>query len=169
MAYYKTHPLLSVICLTGFLLLTACTEKRQEQEPEPTESNTVSMFLDFNGVQPNKEIDDIPWQLGLTVYNAMVEAQDEGKMTFTAEVDSILGHFITSIDGVAQNSTTFWLFCVDGVTSTVGVDEKVLNDGDNVAWFYTATLPPPACSSDEIDAAEAATRGKGQHPQFRIE
>ena len=171
MIYHKTRSLLSAICLTILVLLTACTEKRQEPEPEPepetTVSSTVSMFLDFGGVQPNKEIDGIPWQSGLTVYNAMVEAQNEGKMTFTAEEDSSLGHFITSIDDVTSNSTTFWLFCVNEVTSNTGVDETVLNDGDNVEWYYTGTFPPPACTS--ADAVEAATRGRGQHPQFRIE
>lgn len=169
MTYHKTRSLLPAICLTVLLLLTACAEKKQEPEPEPTVSSTVSMSLDFGGVPPNKEIDGIPWQSGLTVYNAMVEAQNEGKMTFTAEEDSSLGHFITSIDGVAQDSTTFWLFCVNEVTSNTGVDETVLNDGDNVEWYYTGTFPPPACTSAEAEAAEAATRGRGQHPQFRIE
>lgn len=175
MPTFRTPYLLFVFCIALVLLGASCAEKGQDtgQDPEETveedeaAGGTVSMDINFGGNPPNKRITGIPWQSGMTVLDAMNEAQNAGELTYTSQTDSSLGVYITGIDGVMQTQTTYWLFCVNNVTSQVGVSEKVLNDGDNVEWYYTSEWPP--CPMAETEGAAMQSAGRGQHPAFPLQ
>ncbi len=104
----------------------------------------VSIFIDYAGILPNKTVNNIAWQPGMTAGDAMDTAQSQGSLTFTYQTTTGIGRYVTDIDGVQEVSATgpWWLFCVNGITSRVGIDHKVLLDGDAVEWHYTADFPP---------------------------
>ncbi|HYE22627.1 MAG TPA: DUF4430 domain-containing protein [Verrucomicrobiae bacterium] len=45
-----------------------------------------------------------------------------------------LGEFVTGIDGVDSDSTTFWSFYVNGTQSTVGASQYVTKNSDVIEW-----------------------------------
>jgi hypothetical protein len=54
---------------------------------------------------------------------------------------SIMGSFVTSINGVGDDPNAWWLWWYnDGewIQGPVGADQWMLHDGDEVAWVYTS-------------------------------
>lgn len=118
----------------------------------------VSITVDFNGISQNKTISNIPWTPGMKVVDAMSWVLSESLLTYTLDSSSTIGEFVTSIDGVYQVSGTgpWWLFCVNGITSRVGIDHKLLHDEDIIEWHYSDSFPP--CPTESVIHP-------GQHPE----
>lgn len=47
-----------------------------------------------------------------------------------------MGRFITSINGVAQNSTHSWMYFVNGNLSVVSADNYYPNNNDNISFVF---------------------------------
>lgn len=111
----------------------------------------IKIFIDYAGILPDKTVTNIPWQPGMKAGDAMDAAQSQGSLTFTYQTSTGIGRYVTNIDGVQEVSATgpWWLFCVNGITSRVGIDHKVLLDGDSVQWHYTANFPPCPTESQQ--------------------
>lgn len=87
----------------------------------------------------------LPWYAGLTVTQAMVQAVVASNENFTFNVtysSAQYGAFISSINGIENQATAYWLYSVDGEEAQVGVDFYVLEDGDAVEWTFTKTNMP---------------------------
>lgn len=52
-----------------------------------------------------------------------------------------IGIFVTSIGGVNQTGTTWWLYYVNGQLGEIAADRYGLMDGDNILWKYTSEMP----------------------------
>lgn len=48
--------------------------------------------------------------------------------------DSSFGEFVTTINGVKQTNTEFWLFYINDEPASVGAGDYVTNEGDEVEW-----------------------------------
>lgn len=53
--------------------------------------------------------------------------------TYYADLQSF---FVNAINGVWNNSTNYWLYKVNGQMASVGADQYILNNGDQVEWIY---------------------------------
>ncbi len=47
------------------------------------------------------------------------------------------GDFVSGINGTSGNMTHFWLFGVNGVSSDVGADSKMVSNGDTMIFWFT--------------------------------
>lgn len=48
--------------------------------------------------------------------------------------DSSFGEFVTTINGVEQTDSEFWLFYINNEPASVGAGDYVTNEGDDVEW-----------------------------------
>lgn len=99
--------------------------------------STVSMTVDAKGYIPFDTVAGIPWKAGMSVGDA-VRATKEIQFGFKDYAD--LGRLVDAVNGLQNNTHDghYWQFCVDGVYSEIGMDEKTLAAGQVVNWFYRA-------------------------------
>jgi hypothetical protein len=103
---------------------------------------TISITIAVDG-QTIRQIDNVPWQAGMNGQQAMEQAYGSGAgYSFQLQYfGPQLGYEVVSIDNIAAQSGTdaflFWEFSVNGDVSSTGVDETILNDGDEIGWNYT--------------------------------
>ncbi len=130
------------------LLASCITENQQSSQaeidqPAVTEADSISMVIHYGGKKPVKTIPNIPWQSGMSVYQALQAAQaTTPSIAFT---DTFYGgpfqqHFIKSIDSVYGNTSIFWFFCVDDMPSKTGSDSSFVDAGQVIRWYYTSTF-----------------------------
>ena len=99
---------------------------------------TVAVSLNISGESRNGEIDIL-----LKIENGANTSEEKytinnGTTAFQVlnETHSVeykeysIGYFITSIDGVEQNTTHSWLYFINGDPSSVSSDRYYLSDGD---------------------------------------
>jgi hypothetical protein len=67
-------------------------------------------------------------------YDALVDAQSEGKITFSGKKYTALGFFVTDIGTLHAGDGKDLLYYVNGKEATVGVSQYVLKNGDIVEW-----------------------------------
>lgn len=73
---------------------------------------------------------------GETVFEVLDEVADVEYTEYP-----LAGKFITSIDGVGQTTTVWWLYYVNGQLGGVAADRYMVMDGDNILWEYTSEMP----------------------------
>lgn len=100
-------------------------EKREDERPAITESATViagdmTLSLSF-----------IP---GVTFYDALVWAKNEGRIEFSGKNYPGLGFFVTDIGTLHAGGGRYLLYYVNGEEATVGVSSYELKGGDVVEW-----------------------------------
>jgi len=74
---------------------------------------------------------------GESVIDLMQKIQDQGDMKFFKK-DSSIGSFVEEINGV-QNSVVdnkFWMFYINGESSSVGVSGYEVQKGDLIEWRF---------------------------------
>lgn len=104
---------------------------------------SVQMTVSING-QLERAFDDIPWQSGMNVQQAMESAlgTEQGYAFALQYFGADLGYETIMIDNIVQQAGTdaflFWELSVNGNVSSTGIDETVLADGDAVEWNYIA-------------------------------
>jgi hypothetical protein len=103
---------------------------------------SVQMTISING-QLDRTFDDISWQSGMNVQEAMESAfGSENGYDFALQYFGSLGYEAIMIDNISQQAGTdaflFWELSINGNISSTGIDETILNDGDEVQWNYTA-------------------------------
>ena len=67
-------------------------------------------------------------------YDALVETQNIGKITFSGKNYPGLGFFMTDIGSLHSGNGKDLLYYVNGKQASVGVSSYVLNDGDVLEW-----------------------------------
>jgi|SRR5476649_434127 len=95
---------------------------------------------------PTLTLPNLPWYAGLTVLQAMVigEAMNAQNFAFRVEYRSIYGAQLDSIDGLSDGDKPnhYWLLFVDGVESTVGASEAIIQENPSkqsalIEWKYS--------------------------------
>jgi len=110
----------------------------------------LKMTLSITDV-PVAEIDQIPYQSGMTVQLAMEEAYNfhsDKAFNFSLQYfGSDLGYEVITLDTIANqvgsdsDTYVFWALSINGALSPTGIDNTVLNDGDSIEWNYQAFEP----------------------------
>lgn len=120
---------------TGYLLigaasvlaLLAVTQMPQLQQPQGNATITVDITVDYGD-----EVDKYSPEVlnGSTVFSALNKS---------AEVDIkeySFGYFVTSINGVTQNSTHSWMYFVNSESPSKAVNNYVLGEYDSVKFRF---------------------------------
>ena len=69
-----------------------------------------------------------------TLYNALIEARDAGKLIFAGKNYPGLGFFVTDIGTLHANGRNNLIYSINGKEATVGVSSYTLKDGDIIEW-----------------------------------
>lgn len=135
----------SILRVVGFALLafvfSACNPGTPANAPVddsvPRAAASVTMTVDAKGYIPFDTAAGIPWKAGMTVGDAVRATQD---IAFGIKEYADLGRLVNAVNGLENNTHDghYWQFCVDGVFSEVGMDEKALAAGQTVNWYYRA-------------------------------
>jgi hypothetical protein len=93
------------------------------------------------------EIDNIPFQHGMNVQQAMEQAYNLHQDSFynfeIGYFGTDLGYYVSTLDSIrAQvgsdpNTFLFWELLVNGKPPHKGIDGTTLKDGDTIGWNYT--------------------------------
>jgi hypothetical protein len=100
----------------------------------------VSITISVNG-QSIRQINNVPWQANMNGQDAMEHAYGSAGYSFLLQYfGAALGYEVVSIDNIASQSGSdaflFWEFSVNGTVASQGVDETILNDGDQIGWNF---------------------------------
>jgi hypothetical protein len=101
----------------------------------------ISITISVNS-QSIRQIDNVPWQANMNGQDAMEHAYGSGAgYSFQLQYfGPQLGYEVVSIDNISSQAGTdaylFWEFSVNGTIAKQGVDETILNDGDQIGWNY---------------------------------
>ncbi len=71
---------------------------------------------------------------GGTLYDALTEARDNGKISLVTKNYPGLGFYVTDIGSLHEVSGKHLIYYVNGKEATVGVSLYVLKDGDTIEW-----------------------------------
>jgi len=99
-------------------------------------------------IQGGTTINGIPYTNQMNVQNAIEKAYDIytnppniPPLSFAIEYygtynGSYLGYMVTQLDGTAQQGSMYWALYINGVVAANGIDETILNDGDQISFQY---------------------------------
>ena len=103
----------------------------------------MALVINYGDDRPSRGIDELVWHDGMSVLDALDFAQNElDDFTFSLKQFDGIGNFVYSIDSLGGNNKKYWLFCVNGKPSNMGVNSKMLKPGDEIVWFYTSETNP---------------------------
>ena len=71
----------------------------------------------------------------ISVYDFMIQLQNEGKITFKDKTYTGMGKFIEEINGI-KNGNKNWIYYVNNKKAEIGVSNYKINPGDVVSWKY---------------------------------
>lgn len=78
----------------------------------------------------------VPFTEGMTVHQAMRQADTQGVFTYEVSEFSGLGVFVESINGVGGDKGKNWILRVNGKVASVGASGYILQSGDEITWTY---------------------------------
>jgi hypothetical protein len=87
-----------------------------ETETRTITSNANGTLVKYSGMEGSTALD---------ILKSGAQVQTE---------DSSFGEFVTSINGVEQTDSKYWLFYVNDQAASVGAADYVTNEGDTVEW-----------------------------------
>lgn len=102
---------------------------RQAQVVVPVEVVTITIV-------DNEVTTTVPFSQGMTVHQAMVQAEANGELNYETSEYSGLGVFVESINGIGKDSAKNWILRVNGKLASVGASGYTLQSGDQIAWTY---------------------------------
>ncbi len=80
--------------------------------------------------------ENVDFSIGETVFDVLDKVADVEYKFYPG-----IGIFVTSIGGVNQTGTTWWLYYVNGQLGGIAADRYGIMDGDNILWNYTSEMP----------------------------
>lgn len=111
---------------------------------------SITMTLSLNGSQIS-QIDNIPFTANMNVQQAMEAAYGlTPGHTYNFSLQyfgTALGYEVVTLDSIANQagsdpgSYIFWALYINGQFSPTGIDETILNDGDQIGWDYQSYSP----------------------------
>lgn len=118
--------------ITGIAILLGLGLGLQFQNtPEAIENGQIDVNLQLE--KPGEiNYRNVSVQNGSTVFTALSQ-------TFEVEYEEYdFGYFVTSIDGLSQNETHYWMYQVNGVEADRAVNNYQLSNNDNITFRYTS-------------------------------
>lgn len=106
------------------------TEEVVSVTPEPEMQDKVTITID-GGVTT-----EVSFTAGMTVHEAMQNADAMGAFQYETSDHSSLGVFVESINGIGKDSGKNWILRVNGKLATVGASGYELQSGDQITWTY---------------------------------
>jgi len=107
----------------GILLILALTVTISLNIPAESRDGKINILLEIeNGAGTSEEKYTV--NNGTTAFQVLNETHSVEYKEYS------IGYFITSIDGVEQNTTHSWLYFINGDPSSVSSDRYYLSDGD---------------------------------------
>lgn len=103
-------------------------------EKERSEKNTNTATLLINNVAYQTEI-----QNQITVYDLMLQLENEEKMNFQTKTYSGMGKFVEAINGIKNNEKN-WIYYVNGQKAQIGISNYKIKPGDVVSWKYESSF-----------------------------
>ena len=82
---------------------------------------------------------DLRFRAGETLYQAMQRLQASGALTIEGKDFSGIGFFIDGLNGVMNGSGKYWVYTINGVKASVGVEGYRPNAGDTLVWTFEAS------------------------------
>jgi len=111
--------------------------------PIPTETPTptpvglqIQIGIDYAG-QKNSDLYTTTVNQGQTAWDAVVAAVGLSNLKYT-DYGGNMGIFITEFNGISADSSYYFEFQVNGVSSMVGVSSYKVNDGDKLDFVLTS-------------------------------
>ena len=98
---------------------------REETIPENTQSATVLAG------EMNINLSFLP---NTIFYDALIQARDANKITFSGKNYPGLGFFVTDIGTLHAGSRKYLIYYINGKEATVGVSAYTLKKGDVIEW-----------------------------------
>ncbi len=139
-----TIALLGIILIVGIFVYPYLFEGNGKIQ----EGGELIISINFG----EKTIKDVRVETNVTVMKALEE---------NANITTAYGgRFVTSIDGISQNSTFFWFYYVNGLLSNVGAEDYVIHPGDVIRWDYHSWKGTPVYAEVE-DFPEPLVHGYG--------
>ena len=97
-------------------------------------TKTVAIIVEPGG----KTISAIPWTQGMNVQQAMERAYElSPRLSFALQYyGSNQGYKVIMVDGVADQSNSYWFLYINGGLSQGGIDTTQLNPSDVITLTY---------------------------------
>jgi|SRR3989338_2320841 len=128
--------------ITSAIIPASPSEKFEAQ----TQKNTAEEASDQNSIEPQTEkkihiavqAGDFSISLtqkeGTTLFDALTEAKDNGKILFDGKQYPSLGFFVTKIGSLSELGGKHLIYYINGKPAKAGVSLYVLKDGDVIDW-----------------------------------
>ncbi len=138
--------LLSLALIFMLCIAMAACGNDQQQTPEDTPSvNSINVsisIIDSDG-------DDVQVDGFTPVENAQFSVEEGTNVLDATQIYCVSndidiqisgsGDYVTSLMGVSEkdvSDTTGWIFKVNGQSGSLGADEEILKDGDEISWEF---------------------------------
>lgn len=108
---------------------TTSSSEQENQIPPEEANNTISVALTAGDT--NVELSPTA---GMTLYDALVEAKENGALSFSGKEYSGLGFFVSDIGTLHQTAGTNMIYYINSKEASVGVSAYILKDGDVIEW-----------------------------------
>lgn len=110
----------------------AASSSAQEANEAPAAEVSVSVTVngEANGIVVN-DAADMSVEAGATALDALQLVSSD-----VVVEDSDYGPFVTSISGLANEGASGWTYTINGEYATESAGERILADGDALAWTY---------------------------------
>ena len=79
---------------------------------------------------------DLQFHEGETLYQAMRRLEGEGALTIQGTNFSGIGFFIDGLNGVTNGSGKYWVYSINGVKATLGVEGYRPKSGETIVWMF---------------------------------
>ncbi|MDO8686856.1 MAG: DUF4430 domain-containing protein [Candidatus Berkelbacteria bacterium] len=133
-----------IAILFGVIIIFSSTWRlnRQVTQTTPSQQRVEPPLLNQGGVKEGNSATILTGNTTIllsffqntTFYNALIQAKNEGKITFSGKNYPGLGFFVTDIGTLHSGSGKNLLYYINGKEATVGVSLYTLKDGDIIEW-----------------------------------
>ncbi len=141
---------IAVVAIVAVIFILALTEQREQSSTEnvipqkiQTQNNNLPEQTKIINETPKPisitvDVGDLTLNLsqsaGTTLYDALVQAQKNGQISFSGKEYAGLGFFMTSIGNLTSENGKNLIYYINGKQASVGVSSYTPKDGDVIDW-----------------------------------
>lgn len=108
-------------------VLPALSPKKAEIKTQPEKNINITVTAgDFSVSLTPKE--------GSTLFDALTEAKNNGKILFEGKQYPSLGFFVTKIESLSESGGKHLIYYINGKQANSGISLYVLKNGDVIDW-----------------------------------
>lgn len=129
-----TYILASVLVIAiGLIIFSSVNRNSVTKNDIQLETSARSVKSEITLIAGNISL-QLPIVEKSTLYQIIISARDEGKITVSSKEYAGLGFLITDIGELHQSGGKYLTYAVNGVDASVGVSTYVPNPGDVITW-----------------------------------